>query len=264
VSDAAILDRLPEFLPPGARPSPAAFVDMLYSIVVGGEGPVRGMRRYHVLYGDGTRMLRTHDLDQALAALAASARQYVAVWAPRRVFVRAEVVAWHGRAILFPGAGVRGGSRLVRALVSAGAEPCSDDFAVLDARGRVHGFRSASGQGVLPAPGAHAPGAGEDPRRRALPVALVVLPGGRRGRPFRPRVLGRGRAVLELLSHTVPARRSPDRALEALSQVVAGAPVVEGVADEADDARSILDWLGRPPRGPAASGLVPELLATGG
>ena len=248
VSDAAILDRLPGLVPWGARLSTSPFVEMLYSVVVGGAGPRRGMRRYHVVYSGGTRMVRTHDLDEALELLSEGVKRYVSVWAPRRIFVRAGVVAWRGRAILIPGGSHSGKSRLVRALVEAGAEYYSDAFAVLDSRGRVHPFplplevlgpgsRRARAVGDL----------GGRTGRRPLPVALVVVtryvPGGR----FEPRVLSRGRAVLELLSHTVPARRSPDRALEALSRVVAEAPVVKGPRGEADRAVSeILDverWL---------------------
>jgi hypothetical protein len=173
------------------------------------------------------------------------------------------VVAWRGRAILILGSSHSGKSWLVRALVEAGAEYYSDEFAVLDSRGRVHPFPpplEALGPGSEGAPAVG--DLGGRTRRRPLPVALVVVTRYGAGGRFEPRVLGRGRAVLELLSHTVPARRSPDRALEALSRVVAEAPVVKGPRGEAERAVSeILDverW--RVP-GPVRSGAPPPSLA---
>ena len=269
VSDAAILDRLPGLVPWGARLSTSPFVEMLYSVVVGGAGPRRGMRRYHVVYWGGTRMVRTHDLDEALELLSEGVKRYVSVWARRRIFVRAGVVAWRGRAILIPGWSHSGKSGLVRALVEAGAECYSDAFAVLDSRGRVHPFPpplEALGPGSRRAREVGDPSGRAGPK--PLPVALVVVtryvPGGR----FRPRVLSRGRAVLELLSHTVPARRSPDRALEALSRVVAEAPVVKGASRRGGRAVSeILDverWLlSAPVRSSAAFPCQVELGAGG-
>ena len=269
VSDAAILDRLPGLLPWGARLSTSPFVEMLYSVVVGGAGPRMGMRRYHVVYSGGTRMVRTHDLDEALEFLSEGVKRYVSLWAPQRIFVRAGVVAWRGRAILIPGGNQSGKSWLVRALVEAGAEYYSDEFAVLDSRGRVHPFPlplEVLGPG---SEGARAFGnLGGRTGRRPLPVALVVVtryvPGGR----FKPRVLSRGRAVLELLGHTVPARRSPDRAMEALSRVVAEAPVVKGPRGEAERAVSeMLDgerWLRTAPVRSSAPFPCPAELGVGG
>jgi len=79
--------------------------------------------------------------------------RYIALWARRRVFVHAGVVAWQGRAVLIPGRTLSGKSWLVRALVRAGAEYYSDEFAVLDARGRVHPYplppREADGRPQL-------------------------------------------------------------------------------------------------------------------
>ena len=268
MSDAQILDRLPGLLPPGARLLTSPFVDMLFSVVVGGASPRKGVRRYHLAYSGATQIARTHDLDAALGGLAGRVQRYVAAWAPRRIFVRAGAVAWRGRAILIPGCRQGGKSRLVRALVEAGAEYCSDEFAVLDSRGRVHPYPLPlvirGTEGREPPPVGDLGGRTD---RRALPVALVVVTRYVPGCRFRPRTLSRGRAVLELLSHTVPARRSPERALEALSRVVAEAPVVKGVRGEADEAVSdILDverWPGPLPSSRAPVG-VPEPILLGG
>jgi len=266
VSDASLLDRLQELLPPGARLSRSPFVKMLFSLVAGGAGPRSGVRRYHLAYQAEMQLARTHDLEEALDRLARQVNVYIARWARRRIFVHAGAVAYRGRAILLPGGNGSGKSWLVRALVRAGAEYYSDELAALDARGRVHPYplplmiRDPDGRRV-------ADEAGRRRGRRPLPIGLVALTRFAPGRRFRPRVLSSGRAVLELLSHTVPARRSPDRALEALSQVVAGATVVKGVRGEADAAgREILDEASRiRPEAAASEGVVvPEPLSAGG
>lgn len=68
---------------------------------------------------------------------------------------------------------------------------------------------------------------------KPLPVGLVVLTSYRSGARWRPRGLSHGRAVIELLNHTIPARMEPGRALATLKQVAAGALVLKGVRGEA-------------------------------
>ncbi len=139
----AVLDQLPAVLPPGWQPDEAPEVDRLYSLVVGGAGPRPSVRRYYVLYADAGRLGRSMDLDEVLSSLERDLRIYVAERERRRVFVHAGVVGWQGRAIVIPGASHSGKSSLVAALVRAGATYYSDDYAVFDARGRVHPFPTA-------------------------------------------------------------------------------------------------------------------------
>src|SRR4029077_6155495 len=130
-------------------------------------------------------------------------------------------------------------------LVKAGASYYSDEFAVLDERGRVHPY---------PIPLTIRPARDGSPpmKYRAeelggvagigpLPVGLVLLTRHVRGTRFRPRPLSAGRAVLELLAHALPARRRPGRVLDALSRVVSQALVLRGTRGEAEEtARQIL------------------------
>jgi hypothetical protein len=67
-------------------------------------------------------------------------RQWVAKTAKKRTFVHAGVVNWHKRAIVIPGRSRSGKTTFVAELVKAGASYLSDEFAVLDSRGRVHPF----------------------------------------------------------------------------------------------------------------------------
>src|SRR5260370_20995260 len=69
----------------------------------------------------------------------------VAEYAPRRVFVHAGVVGWKNRAILIPGLSHSGKTTLVDQLIRAGATYYSDEYAVLDERGRVHPYARALG-----------------------------------------------------------------------------------------------------------------------
>jgi len=190
--------------------------------------------------------LRTHHLEEALAQLELDLELYIADRAPRRTFVHAGVVGWNGQAVVIPGGSFSGKSSLVRALVKAGASYYSDEFAVLDERGRVHPY---------PIPLTIRPARDGSPpmKYRAeelggvagigpLPVGLVLITRYVNGSRFRPRPLSAGRAVLDLLAHTLPARRRPGRVLDALTQAVAQASVLRSKRGEAEEtARQILE-----------------------
>jgi hypothetical protein len=245
VSDRSVLERVRALLPPGWKPAGKRTVRRLYSLIVGGPTSRPGVRRFNLLYSDAARLLRTHDLEEALAQLELNLELYVADRAPRRTFVHAGVVGWNGQAIVIPGDSFSGKSSLVRALVKAGASYYSDEFAVLDERGRVHPY---------PIPLTIRPARDGSPpmKYRAeefgglagigpLPVGLVLITRYVSGTRFRPRPLSAGRAVLELLAHTLPARRRPGRVLDALTQAVAQASVLRGTRGEAEEtARQIL------------------------
>lgn len=236
VSNPTIMHRIPDLLPPSWKPARSRKVERLYSLVVGGAGSRPSVRRFNVLYADADRMSRTMDLEPALKLLETDLQLYVAEAAPRRIFVHAGVVRWRGRAILIPGRSLSGKSTLVNELIKAGATYYSDEYAVCDARGRVHPYPKPLAlrkEGdVLPKPVR----AGTMPGRpvvKPLPVGLVVLTSYRSGARWRPRRLSHGRAVIELLNHTIPARMEPGRALATLKQVAAGALVLKGVRGEA-------------------------------
>jgi len=245
VSDSSVLERVRALLPPGWKPAGKPTVRRLYSLIVGGPTSRSGVRRFNLLYSDAARILRTHDLEEALAQLELDLELYIADRAPRRTFVHAGVVGWNGQAVVIPGDSFSGKSSLVRALVKAGASYYSDEFAVLDERGRVHPYpipltiRPARDGGLPMKYRAEELGgvAGIGP----LPVGLVLITRYVSGTRFRPRPLSAGRAVLELLAHTLPARRRPGRVLDALSRVVSQALVLRGTRGEAEEtARQIL------------------------
>ena len=228
-----------------ARRSGSPIVDHLYSLRVGPRARRRGVRNYHLLYTSTFRLARTHDLAELLETFDQYIHIDVASSARRRTFVHAGVVGWKGRAIVIPGRTRAGKSTLVKALVDRGATFYSDEYAVIDGRGRVHDYprdlslRRRAGKQRIPAQqlreGRPAP---------PLPIGAVVLTRFERGSNFAPSTVPRGRAALDLFAHCLSARREPQRDLKAFSRSVSGAVTLQGVRGEAPAAaRTILGHL---------------------
>jgi hypothetical protein len=238
VSDAAILPELQPVLPAGARLLPPGVVDHLVSYVVGGGTEGARTRRFHVLYAAARRFLRTLDAPEALRVLGSHLERAVAEIAPRRLFVHAGVVGYGGRAIVVPGASRSGKTRLVAALLEAGAEYYSDEYAVIDGEGRVHAFARPLD---LEQPGGvrrRVPACelGAEMGRRPLPLGLVALTRYEAGARFRPVAESPGRTALGLMAHTVMVRKRVRDTLSTLGTVVEGAVRVKGVRGEASEA----------------------------
>ena len=249
VTDPSVLARVRERLPPGWRATRSRRVQRLFSVVVGGEGARRGLRRLHLVYDDATRVARTASFDEALGALENSLGLYVAEWARRRLFVHAGVVAWRSHVIVIPGRSHSGKSRWVEALVKAGATYYSDEYAVLDETGRVHPFPvPLSRRDAANGPTRRIPHGeiGIRPGVRRLPIGLIAVSSYREGARWRPRQISAGQGALTLLANCVPARQRPFEALAVLSRAVATATVLKGRRGEAEEAaRSLLaraDW----------------------
>ena len=189
-------------------------------------------------------LARSPDLDDVLHRLESDVQLYVAERARGKVFVHARVVAWNGKAILLPGRTFSGKTTLVAGLLRAGATYYSDEYAVLDSKGRVHPFpkplsvRDGSEGGR---PTRYSPAElGAATGKRPIPVGLVAMTRYRPGGAWRPRRMSGGRAVLALLENTVPARRRPKAAFEALQRVVSQAPVLRGPRGEAGETVEVL------------------------
>ncbi len=245
-SSPQIMDRLHGLLPPNAKPARGPRVGCLYSLIVSGTKVGSNIRRFNILYADAVPLARTKNTDLVLEALERDLQLHVAERARRRVFVHAGVVGWRGRAIVIPGRTMSGKTTLVRALVRAGATYYSDEYAVLDERGRVHPYPKPmsireNGRGrpmkILPE------ALGGTTGVRPLPVGLVVATSNREDARWRPRPLSPGRAVMELLAHTVSARRDPERAFATLRSATDEAMVIKGARGEAAEIAEVL--LGR-------------------
>ena len=110
--------------------------------------------RYELTMVDAALLDGTARRESLFDPLESHLQLYVAEWARRRIFVHAGVVGWRGRAILVPGRSFSGKTALIAAFVRAGATYYSDEYAVLDAKGRVHPYprrlsiRSEGGRGA--------------------------------------------------------------------------------------------------------------------
>lgn len=236
-NDAHALRAALAYFPPGWKCADAAVVEKLYSLVLNqSQEERRGLRRFNLLYGNITRLARTRDADELLELFASDLHLHVAEMARRRVFVHAGVVAWKGTAVMIPGRSHAGKTTLVAELVKAGATFYSDEYAVLDERGRVHPFARPL-QIRDPQTGKQRRCEVEELGGRAgvkpVPVGLVLLSQYRSGAKWRPRRLSAGQGVLEIFAQTVSARRQPARALASLQQVAANALLLKSARGEA-------------------------------
>jgi hypothetical protein len=238
VNDSAILKDLTARLPPGTKPATFAVVDHLYSIIGSSARPDSRVRRLSLGYWNLLRFARAREFDVVLEAFESHVQLTVAEHAPRRVFVHAGVVGWKDRAILIPGLSHSGKTTLVDQLIRAGASYYSDEYAVLDVRGRVHPYPRALGMRL--------PGSGQSQKVRAeevgaivgskpLRVGLVVSTNYKYGARWRPQQVTRGQGVLELMSNTVSARSQPKLALTVLPAALESARILKGVRGEASE-----------------------------
>ena len=157
------------------------------------------------------------------------------------LFVHAGVVGWRGLAIVIPGRGAIGKTRLVAELVRRGAVYYSDTFAVLDEAGRVHPYRGPIGLGE------EGEGAPRDLRlvregepAEPLPLGLIVagryLPHGGE----RLTIVRGARAALPLVDSAVLPRDQGDQAArmrQIAARVAPGAVALRGPRPAAEDGR---------------------------
>ncbi len=250
-SDTGGLAALKTWLPRATKPSRAVVVQGLYSLILGGAGPRSGVKRFHVLYRDARQLARSLDLDEIRRAFDRDLSLLIGESATRRVFVHAGVVGFGGGAVVVPGKSFSGKTTLIQALVAAGGVYYSDEYAVLDSRGRVSPWAeplSIRKDGARKRAESHSPESlGIVAGKSALPVRLVVLTSFEKGRRFRPKKVTPAAGTLGLLEHTLPARKRPRPALRALTSAVSDAHVIRGVRGEAGQAaQAIVRYLATP------------------
>ena len=221
-------------LPPHRGPHHAGRLDRCYRVIT-----LPGRR--FALHVDDTCVASGHSERGLRELLEGDLNLYVAEWARERIFVHAGVVAWEGRALVLPGASFSGKSRLVAALIAQGAVYYSDEYAVLDPRGRVHPFRRRlTLRREAGGPARRIAVEGPDPDA-PLPIALVAFCRYRASARWRPRVLSPGEGTLAFLASTIPARSRPEAALSVLSRVAGKARLLKGTRGEAElAARALL------------------------
>ena len=150
--------------------------------------------------------------------------------------MRAGVVGWRGQAILIPGRSYSGKTTLVAELVRAGATYLSDEYAVLDSRGRAHPYPRKlwiKDRTSLESERWTVESLGGSREVKPLPVGLVVITNYKADARWRPRPLSPGQGALALLDNTLSIQRQPTFVFPVLSQVASDAQILKGVRGEA-------------------------------
>jgi hypothetical protein len=219
-----------DFLPPRARPARHPPERGRFALVKDTDG---GLLR---VVCDEKPIAGPFDLRLALGILDAELRMYIALHAPNHVFVHAGVVGVEERAIVLPGRSFAGKTTLVAALVEAGAEYWSDEYAVLDADGLVHPYpkplsvrindtRDTDEQPVE--------SLGWRAGDRPLPIAVIAFTNYRPGAAWALRARTAGEGAVKLLEHAIAARSRPEQVLAAVRRAATDALVLEGERGEA-------------------------------
>lgn len=239
VTDDDHLPVLVRHMPHGAVAVDGQRVDRLYSALLqrNNEGPV------FELFAGWRRIARRPELEHLARAFAASARHFVATRAEQRIFVHAGVVGWKDRAVVIPGRTLTGKTTLVAEFVRAGATYYSDEYAVLDEKGRVHPFakplsiRTAAGRPQELIEVENLGGrAGTRPLRIGTILSARYVP----GTEWRPEPLSAGQAALALLDNAVAARSRFREVCQSISAALSGGVCTwQGLRS---DARLVVRW----------------------
>ncbi len=217
-------------------------VEVLYSVALGPERePRRGWKTKKLLYRGAARLSKTLDEAEIRRQLRLDLQGQVSLRAKDRVFIHAGVVGWQGKAIVLPGRSYVGKTTLVDALLELGGTYYSDEYAVLDSRGRVNPFprplrkRGSNGDSDRDEmPPASRIG------REPIPVALVVDIEYQKGRTWQASRISPGQGMLTLFANAVAARSGRSRVLSYASATVASARMIKGIRGEATEAARIL------------------------
>jgi hypothetical protein len=225
VTDPRALDRLASVLPQDSELSRTPVVPDLFSLVVGGRDPRSNLKRFNLLYLGATLLARTLDLDEALQKLEEHLHALVATQSPRKLFISATVVGMRGHAVVIPNDRPAGDDVVLKTLLDDGATYYSNQFAVLDAQGRVHAYSGRSASDTTDAAPPH-------PRERPpLPIGLIMLRRADRSDGPPARQLTRAQSVLRLLTYTAVSRIRPRFALAMLTRALGQAIAFETTPD---------------------------------
>ncbi len=237
VRDAKLLSTFPSRFLPDTGGSQSCKKELNYTLTTIAS-KIQGQEEFHYEVRRGGRLVAdAFKIEDAVQHLASDVQLRTAANAVDRVCVHSGVVGWRGQAALIPGRSYSGKSTLVLALVQAGADYYSDEYAVLDRDGYVHPFRRPltmrigdGGVSRLSMPATKS-NAGR------IPVGVVVVAGYQAGVPKMSLFqLTPGEGLLALLSNTIAARSKPRQSLGTLRKVVTRAAVYQGSRGEAEAA----------------------------
>ena len=230
LDDPSIVGRIAACLPPYWCLCSPAQIDRVYRFS-------RAERELSwALFGDDVLLGRTVNLDALCDRFQSDLELFVAVHSRTHAIIHARVVGWEGRAIVIPVGSRSSTTSLVSALIDLGAEYYSDDYALIDGRGRVWPFprrlsiHNASGEREA----RYAEDSGPLVARGPLPIGWIVVTN-RRSEERPARELTTDQAVLELFSNAAAAETQPAFLLRTLrtavrDAVVLAAPRVDATA----------------------------------
>lgn len=196
------------------------------------------------LDGAGRELIDTADsIDRAAELIANDVHPWVAQHHPDLLFIHAGAVEWHGVGIVVPGRSLSGKSSLVAALLRAGANYLSDEFAPLDREGNIHPYprhlslRDGEGKvSLVPAADFGARTATEP-----VPVRFVVDSRYVPGSSFDPERLRGAASLMSLVDNALVARSRPAFTMAIVAGLVPDVVVLRSPrGDAAATARTIL------------------------
>jgi len=213
-----LIGYLPSPLIPGARPGTAEPAGVAFQFVRVRRSD--GGADFQVAE-NGAEVYSSSDAAPAVRALESRVHHYVASSTEAAVFVHAGAIGWRGSAAVIPGTSHCGKSTLVAALVHAGADYYSDEYAVIGLDGRVSAFpRRLRLRRDVPRENA-APGSGRPAGAlHPLPIRWVLNVRYRANAAWQPRALTPGETLLGLLENTVAVRRQPELTVRTLKAAI--------------------------------------------
>jgi hypothetical protein len=236
-ADEAVLERIRQFLPPGAQPCPPEAVECRFSLVRNRIGTYTINRNGKELLGTGNL-----DLDLALEMFDSQLRIYLGRTAPDAIFIHAGAVSHKGVAMVMPGMSFAGKTTLVAALVRAGAVYYSDEYAVIDRDGLVSPYAKAlsiRADGWAQTDHSVESQGGVAGTER-VPLGMIVITRYVAGAEWSPKVHSRGAGAMALLANAVPARERSKEVMEVISRAAEGAVVIESDRGDADAVAPLL------------------------
>ncbi len=178
------------------------------------------------------------DIQAAQRALREELRRYVGFHTPELFFIHAGVVACRNSVIVMPGHSFAGKSTLVRALLSAGAEFYSDEYAIFNRDGHVIQYREPLiARGPNGREETEIVAEGPD---RPLPVSLVAVTSYRDGAKWAPREGSAAEGVIALMEHASRARPRAAEAIATFKLALRDATVLVGERGDADETAAAL------------------------
>ncbi len=185
--------------------------------------------RYKMII-DGDEIARGRSARKFFKFLDSMIRVTIGEYAVDRVFLHAGVVSWKGKAIIMPADSFQGKTTLTAELVKNGAVYVSDEFAILDAHGRVHPFarplsmrKDDAGYTPYELTPAELNGTfATEP----VPVGMILLTGYKPGARWSPKMLTPGEGVLKMMPFALSLRYKPEFSLKVLNYVASRAIII--------------------------------------